>query len=142
MYYIGDVKIRVRYAETDRMGYVYYGNYPTYYEVARTEVLRQMGLTYKQLEDDGYLLPIAKMTVEYIKPALYDDLLTIKVFVDYTKVRLEFVYEVYNQKNELINKGYTLLIFTSAKTRRPTFAPQYFLDLMEQYKQKVPKVEK
>ena len=131
MKYLGEVKIRVRYAETDRMGYVYYGNYPTYYEVARTEVLRRMGLTYKQLEDDGYLLPIAKMNIDYYKPAYYDDLLTIKVYLKFSKVKLEFEYHVFNPDGELINKGYTLLIVTSARTRKPTFAPKYFLDLLE-----------
>ncbi len=129
--YFGQVRIRVRYAETDRMGYVYNGVYPTYYEVARTEVLRNQGFTYKQLEDDGYLLPLAKLSSEFYKPAFYDELLTVKVFIKYTKVKIEFIYEFYNEQDEFIHKGYTLLVFTNAQTRKPTFAPKYFLDLLE-----------
>jgi acyl-CoA thioester hydrolase len=71
-------QIRVRYAETDRMGYVYYGNYAQYFEVARVEMLRGLGISYKTLEDSGIMLPVLDFTIKYIKPAFYDDLLTIK----------------------------------------------------------------
>ncbi len=127
-----EVKIRVRYAETDKMGYVYYGNYAAYYEVARTEFLRSLGITYKQLEDDGYLLPIARLEIDYLKPAFYDDLLTVRVFMkEPHPIKLNFFYEVYNQHGELLNKGYTLLIFISQKTRKPTRAPEYYVKAIE-----------
>ena len=129
-----ETQIRVTYKDTDRMGYSYYGNYPTYYEIGRTEFLRELDLTYKQLEDDGFLLPIVKMNIQYLKPARYDDLLTIKTY--YKKlhsVKVEFEYEIFNSKQELINKGYTLLAFVNVETRKPTQAPQYYLDVMNKY---------
>ncbi len=128
-----EAKIRVRYAETDRMGYVYYGNYATYYEVARGELVRKIGVTYVQLEDDGYFLPIAELRVKYIKPALYDELLTVRVTLkNFESAKLEFEYQVFNQKGELINTGYTLQVFINGKTRRPTRPPKYFVKAIEQ----------
>ena len=76
--YSSTTKIRVRYGETDAMGYVYYGNYPLYYEVGRTEMIRDLGLTYKKIEEDGILLPVTSLNIKYYKPALYDELLTVK----------------------------------------------------------------
>lgn len=129
-----DTKIRVRYSETDKMGYSYYGNYPTYYEVGRTEFLREMGLSYKQLEDDGYMMPIVSMSVKYIKPANYDDLLTIRTFYKkFHSIKVEFDYEIYNQRDELINTGNTLLVFVKETTRKPTQAPDYYLELLKKY---------
>ncbi|MEA3451564.1 MAG: thioesterase family protein [Bacteroidota bacterium] len=127
-----ETQIRVRYAETDKMGYSYYGNYPTYYEVGRTEFLREMGLTYKSLEDDGYLLPIVSMSVKYIKPAVYDDLLTVRTY--YKKihsVKVDFDYEIFNQNNILINTGTTLLAFVDINTRKPTQAPDIYLETLK-----------
>ena len=77
--YSTENKIRVRYAETDRMGYVYYGNYAQYFEVARVEMLRNLGISYKSLEDSGVILPVIDFTIKYIKPAFYDDFLTVKI---------------------------------------------------------------
>jgi len=127
-----ETQLRVRYAETDKMGYSYYGNYPTYYEVGRTEFLREIGLTYKSLEDDGYLLPIVSMSVKYLKPAVYDDLLTIRTY--YKKIhsiKVEFDYEIYNQDNKLINTGTTLLAFVDINTRKPTQAPDIYLETLK-----------
>lgn len=127
-------KLRVRYGETDRMGYSYYGNYLLYYEVGRTEMLREHGLTYKQMEDSGILLPVANVNIEYIKPALYDELLTIKTtLAKMPLVKLEFLYEIFNEQAELLNRGTTLLVFTSKKTRKPTRAPKYFLERVSPY---------
>ncbi len=131
-----ETKIRVRYAEVDRMGYVYYGNYATYYEVARRAIMDKLNMSYAKLEEDGYFLPIAKMEVKYIKPALYDQVLTVKIrLVRYSNVRLEFEYEVFNEKGELINQAYTLQVFIDGKTRRPTNAPEYFMQLLDKYSQ-------
>jgi acyl-CoA thioester hydrolase len=126
-----DVQIRVRYGETDRMGYAYYGYYPLYYEVGRTELLRQYGLTYKELEDDGILLPVADMHIEYIAPAYYDELLTVRTIIkEKPGVKIIFNYEVYNAKEELINKSVTTLVFVKAVDRRPCRPPKSFNDIM------------
>ena len=132
--YISETKLRVRYGETDQMGYVYYGNYPLYYEVARTEMIRKLGWPYKKIEESGVMLPVLTLNVKYIKPALYDDELTIKTIVrKLPSARIEFEYEVYNEKNELINKGDTSLVFVDMKTMKPTSAPQGFLDDIKKY---------
>lgn len=129
-----DVQLRVRYAETDKMGYVYYGNYLTYYEVARTQFLREFGFTYKDFEDSGYMLPVASVDIKYNKPATYDDLLTIRIFHKYyNPIKLDFYYEVYNEKNELINTGNSLLIFVDAETRRPKPGPNAYIEKLKSY---------
>ncbi len=132
--YISETKLRVRYGETDQMGYVYYGNYPLYYEVARTEMIRKLGWPYKKIEENGVMLPVLSLNVKYIKPAFYDDELTIKTIVrKLPSARIEFEYEVYNENNELINKGDTSLVFVDMKTMKPTGAPQGFLDDIRKY---------
>src|SRR5258706_4877260 len=101
--FVTEVKIRVRYGETDRMGYVYYGNYAQYFEVARVEALRSLGFSYRTLEDEGIILPVLNYSVKYIRPAFYDDELTIKVVIkEMPMARIRFDYEVYNEKKELI----------------------------------------
>ncbi|HYX09881.1 MAG TPA: thioesterase family protein [Bacteroidales bacterium] len=126
--------IRVRYGEVDRMGYVYYGNYPLYYESARTEMLRKFGLSYLQMEDDGIILPVMDMHIEYLAPALYDDLLTIKTkLIKYPAVRLIFNYEIYNETRELLNKASTTLVFADATTKKPRKAPYYFLNRVKEF---------
>lgn len=132
-----ETKIRVRYGETDQMGYVYYGNYPLYYEVARTDMIRKLGWPYKKIEESGIMLPVLSLNVKYIKPAYYDDELTIKTFVrKLPGVRIEFEYEVYNDNNELINKGDTTLVFVDMKTNKPTNAPADFIDEIKKYFEK------
>src|SRR5210317_1101777 len=111
-----EIKVRVRYAETDKMGYVYYGNYATYYEVARVETLRNLGFSYKLLEEDGIIMPVTENKSKFIRPAKYDDLLTIKVIVDeLPRKRITFKYEIYNEKEKLINLGETMLAFVNMK---------------------------
>ncbi len=132
--FIHESKIRVRYGETDKMGYAYYGIYPQYYEVGRTELIRNFGVSYKSLEDEGIMLPVLNLEIKYLKPAFYDDLLTIKTkLVKMPAVRIEFEYEVYNQHNELLNIGYTTLVFIDAISRKPRKAPQDFLEKLEIY---------
>ena len=127
-----DVQLRVRYGETDRMGYAYYGFYPLYYEVGRTELLRQYGLTYKELEDSGILLPVADMHVDYYSPAQYDELLTVRTIIkEKPGVKIVFTYEIYNSKNELINKATTTLVFVKANNRKPCRPPKSFNDIMD-----------
>lgn len=119
-----EIQIRVRYSETDRMGYVYYGNYAAYLEVARVEALRSLGITYRELEDDGVLLPVADYQIRYLKPAYYDELLTIKTNVPGASgVRLLFNYEILNAKNELIAVASTTLVFVNAASGKPCSPP-------------------
>ena len=117
------------------MGYVYYGNYPAYYEVGRAEAMRELGMTYRQMEEKGVMMPIASMHLKYIRPAYYDDLLTIRTMVkEFPSARMHFIYEVYNEKNKLINQGETILAFVDIKSGRPCPAPDWFLNaLMEKW---------
>ena len=132
--FISETTVRVRYAETDKMGYVYYGNYAQYFEVGRVEALRSLGSSYKEMEDDGVMLPVYSFTVKYLKPAVYDDLLVVKTIIkEMPKVRITFDYEIYNQKNELINMVSTSLVFINVATNKPCTAPASFLDKIKKY---------
>lgn len=119
-----EIQVRVRYAETDQMGYVYYGNYATYFEVARVELLRSVGFTYKKLEEEGIMLPVFEFSIKYFKPAFYDDLLTIKTTLEYNDgARIRFHYEIFNESGSLLNKAETTLVFIDRRTNRPTIMP-------------------
>ena len=132
--FVNTNKIRVRYGETDQMGYMYYGNYAEFYEVARVEMLRSLGLTYKGMEEFGVMMPVLELHCKYIKPALYDEEITIKVTIEKMPgVRIHFKYELFNENKELINTGETLLVFVNMQTKRPCMAPAYFLDKMKPY---------
>lgn len=129
-----ETKIRIRYAETDKMGYVYYGNYASFYEVARNEMLRSTGITYKDLEDMGVMMPVTDLICKYHHPARYDDLITIKVYIkERPMVRIQFEYEIYNQNGVLLNTGYTQLVFVDMEKNRPCRAPQIFQEKMEPF---------
>ncbi len=121
--------IRVRYGETDQMGVVYHGNYATYFEVARTEWLRNLGVTYKDLENNGIMLPVISLSFNFVKSAKYDDLLTISVFFKKNPlVKIEFDYEIYNQNKEKISTGNSVLAFIDMKTNKPIKCPDYILN--------------
>lgn len=124
-----ETQIRVRYGETDQMAYVYYGNYAQYFEVARVEWLRSFGISYKKLEEQGIMLPVLKLEVNYHKPGKYDDLLTIKTTVKKKpSVRIEFHFEIYNEQKELLTTGFTSLVFIDMKRNRPTKGPESILN--------------
>jgi len=124
-----NIQIRVRYGETDQMGYVYYGNYAQYFEMGRVEWLRNLGTSYKRMEDSGIMLPVLNLNIDYKKPAKYDDLLTLKTtLLKKPSVRIEFGFEIYNENQELLTKGYTSLVFIDMKKNRPTKAPDYILE--------------
>ncbi len=130
--FINEAFLRVIYADTDQMGYVYYGNYAKYYEYARTELLRALGITYKTLEQDGYMLTVYENFSKYLQPALYDDFLRIRVIMrDLPNVKWTVEYEIYNEANVLLNTGYTNLIFISKATRRPCRVPNDILEKMQ-----------
>ena len=129
-----EIQLRVRYSETDQMGYVYYGNYAAYFEVARVEALRSLGITYKELEEEGIMLPVLDFTIKYSKPAFYDDLLTIKVKIPVIPTaRIIFEYETINQSGEIINKAVTTLVFINKHSGKPCAAPQDVLARMNKY---------
>lgn len=132
--FVFETKIRVRYADTDQMGYMYYGNYAAFYEVARTEMLRSLGMTYKSMEQDGVMMPVMEMKSKYIKPALYDEEIKIKVIIDRKPgVRIIFKYELFNQLDELINLAETTLVFVDMQKNKPCLPPQNFRDKIETY---------
>lgn len=123
-----DTKIRVRYGETDKMGVVYHGSYVDYYEVARTELMRSIGIAYAKLEEDGYLLPVLNLNITYKKTAYYDEILTIKTKIkEIPSFKIRFDYETINEKNELINTGEAILIFTKKETMRPCKPPEFLI---------------
>lgn len=135
--FIHESKVRVRYAETDQMAYVYYGNYATYYEVARVEAFRFLGFPYKSLEDNGMMMPVFEMKTRYIQPAKYDDLLTLKVSIkSLPSARIIFDYEIYNEKEVLLNIGQTTLVFVDMKTQKLKRCPSGLLDLLKVYFEK------
>ena len=122
--YRSETTIRVRYGETDQMGYVYYGIYAMYYEVGRVESLRKLGLTYRELEDLGVIMPVLENRSKYIAPALYDDLLTVVTTIpEKPGVKIRFHYEIFNEAGKLINEGETLLVFINRKTNKPCRPP-------------------
>jgi acyl-CoA thioester hydrolase len=120
-----EVKIRVRYAETDQMGYVYYGNFAAYYEVARTEVFRELGIHYKEMEEGGVGMPVLDFRVRYYRPARYDDLLTIRLLLKNKPEgsRIKFEFETYNEGGDLLNVGETTMVFVQMKNGKPTAIP-------------------
>lgn len=127
-------QIRVRYAETDQMGVVYYGIYPQYFEVGRVEAMRQLGTTYRQMEIEGTMLPVGKLEIKYIRGAKYDDLLTIRsVIKDKPDVRLIFYHEIFNEEGQLLTTGRVELVFVDSVTMRPKKAPDSFIELMRPF---------
>lgn len=126
-----DYTLRTRYAETDQMGVVYYGNYPQYLELGRVEWLRAIGLTYKEMEAEGIMMPVVSLQIQYKKPALYDELITIRAKLkDLPSTKIEFDYEILNEKGELLSTANTILVFVDAKTFRPVRCPEKVLDLI------------
>ena len=126
-----DYTLRTRYAETDQMGVVYYGNYPQYLELGRVEWLRAIGLTYKEMEAEGIMMPVVSLQIQYKKPALYDELIAIRTKLkDLPSTKIEFDYEILNEKGELLSTANTILVFVDAKTFRPIRCPEKVLDLI------------
>lgn len=133
--FVHETQVKVRYAETDQMGVAYHGNYAQYYEIARTECFEACsGMTYAAMEADGVMLPILELQSKYIKPALYNQILTIKCLVtELPTVRLKVEYEIYNEDKELINVGKTTLVFVDKHSRKPCAPPENFMKNVRQY---------
>ncbi|RZK55190.1 MAG: acyl-CoA thioesterase [Pedobacter sp.] len=133
--FIYESKVKVRYVETDQMGVVHHSNYAQYYEVARTECFEACsGMTYETMEKEGVMLPILDLQCKFIKPALYNQTLTIKSIVkQLPTVRLVVDYEIYNEAEQLINTGQTTLVFVDKNTRRPCQPPKNFMENVRKY---------
>jgi acyl-CoA thioester hydrolase len=132
--YTSETQVRVRYGETDQMGYAYYGVYAMYYEIARVESLRQLGLSYKELEAMGVMLPVLENKSTFLTAALYDDLLKIVTTIhEKPGVRIKFEYEIFNEDNKLIHQGETLLVFVDKKSGKPCRPPEVFQKLLEPF---------
>lgn len=128
-----EFNVRVRYAETDQMGVVYHGNYAQYFEMGRVEWLRNLGISYKWMEENGVMLPVVSLQMDYKKPARYDDLLRVKTILkSQTSVKIEFDYEIYNEQNDLLTTGYSMLVFVDMKTGRPIVPPSYVTEKISQ----------
>ena len=122
--------VRVRYGETDQMGYVYYGNYASYFEIGRVELLRSIGVSYKQLEDSGIMLPVSDMEIRYKKPAFYDDELTVNTSILETRgPRIVFIYKI-TKNDQIIIEGKTTLVFVSKENMRPIKPPKYIEEIL------------
>ncbi len=136
--YISEHKIRVRYAETDKMGYVYYGNYAAYFEVGRVEALRALGLSYRLMEEQGVMLPVLSYSIKYFKPAFFDDVLTIRTTVNEipSGTRIYFHYETLNEQNICLNKAETTHVFVKTSNGRPCPVPDNVIEVISPFFQK------
>lgn len=123
--YSSTTTVRVRYGETDQMGYLYYGFYALYYEVGRAEAIRELGFTYKELEEMGVVMPVAAMEAKYIRPAFYDDLITIKTTLKELpkSSEIEFYAELFNEAGKLLNTSKVTLVFFDPKERKKVMMP-------------------
>lgn len=126
------IDLRVRYYETDMMGIVHHSNHLRYYELARAEMMRELGATYKALEDEGIMMPVIDVSTKYHAPAYYDDVLSIKTtLTSVPVVKMIFEYKITNQKGELLNTGTVSLAYMHSDTRKACRAPKWFLDKVE-----------
>lgn len=129
-----EVQLRVRYAETDRMGYVYYGRYAEYFEIARVESLRSLGISYRELEDSGILLPVIDYSVRFFKPVFYDEWIVVKTVIpELPAARITFQYETCNKDDVLLNSASTSLAFISKATQRPCRAPDLLIKKLKPF---------
>jgi acyl-CoA thioester hydrolase len=126
--YESTTQVNVRYGETDQMGQVYYGNYSLYYETGRADAIKQLGYSYKQMEADGIMMPVAELHIRYILPARYDDMLTIKTIINELPSR-----KMTFQQQQLINSGYTILLFINKQYNRVSSPPQKLLELIKPF---------
>ncbi len=132
--YVARSKLRVRYAETDQMSVVYYGIYPQYFEVGRVEALRQLQMSYRQMEEEGIMLPVLNLRINYHRPALYDDELTVVTMIkELPGTRIQFDHEIRNAGDQLLTTGFVELVFVDKHTRRPRKAPEDLLERLRPF---------
>jgi acyl-CoA thioester hydrolase len=133
--YTHTTQLRVRYGETDQMGYLYYGNYAQYYEVGRVEMLRSLGLTYKEMESRyGIMMPVMSLQMRFVRPALYDELLTITTTLRHLPTQtITFYVDIFNEKKKLVNGGSVKLCFVEMATGKTVPPPQYLTDVLKPF---------
>ena len=133
--FVDETQIRVRYAETDQMNVVYYGNYAQYLEVARAELIRSLGFTYKDMESMGVIMPVVELHMKFVQPARYDDLLIIRTILHQMPAdhRIEFHHEIYNENHRLVAKGRVILFFMDMKTMAKSRMPRELEMRLEKY---------
>ena len=130
-------KIRIRYDEVDKMGYVYHGNYAKYYHISRTELLRKIGISDRELETHDILLPVIELNIKYLKPVFYDDIITIRTSLhNIPTSRMIFHHEVRSNTNEIINRATSTVAFVDINTRKPMKAPQFIVNKIKSYIEK------
>ena len=131
---LDEIEIRIRYGETDQMGFVYHGNYAQYLEMGRLALLRKLGVSYKKMEEEGVMLPVISLSLNFKKSAYYDDVIKVKTQLKkMPSVRIEFDYEITNQKGEILTTANTVLVFVNMKTGKPMKCPDYLLDKLQKY---------
>ena len=132
---ITQTEIRVRYADTDQMQFVYNSKYFEYFEVGRTEMLREIGLPYRLIEKEGYHLPVLEAHIKFHKPAYYDEVLLIKsILKEYPSIKIHIDYEVYRKEtNELIAEGFTLHAFVKKDSKKVTRSPEFFINSVKKF---------
>lgn len=133
--FVTETQLRIHYALTDQMGVVYYGHYAQFYEIGRTEAIRQIGFTYKEIEAMGIIMPVVDMHSRFLRPARYDDLITIKTLVKEMPAHHKIIFhsEIYNQKDELLNTGETTLFFIDAGTMKRCEMPELLKQKLSGY---------
>ncbi len=128
------LKFRIRYSETDQMGYVYHGNYAQYFEMGRTEWLRDLGISYKEMEKNGIMLPVINLNMNYLQPAKYDDFLTLKTtLIKLPTAKIEFYYELFRE-NEILTTATATLVFVDTQKNKPIRAPKHLLEKLTNIK--------
>ncbi len=132
--FISQIQYRVRYGDTDQMGYVYYGRYAYFYEIARVEALRGIGISYKDMEEQGIMMPVWENHSYFLLPAQFDDLLTIKVMIkELPASKIVFHYEIYNEVEQELHRGESVLVFMNKESRKICRPPKYLLDKLMPY---------
>ena len=128
-------EIRIRYADTDQMQFVYNGKYLEYFEVGRTELLRSTGLSYKVVEKEGYQLPLVEAYLNYVSAAYYDDILVVEAFLkEIPKLKMRIDYKIFRKENnQLVTEGYTEHVFINKETKKPVRPPKFFVDAVKKY---------
>jgi acyl-CoA thioester hydrolase len=129
-----EISIRIQYSHTDKMGFCYHGNYPSFYEMGRTELMRNMGMSYRELEEKGFLMPVISLNIKYLHSAYYDDEIKVKTTLkEMPGARITFYYEIFNKQNELINTAEAVLAFLNSETMSPCRPPLFFMDILRKH---------
>ncbi len=128
---VKDFPMRVWYVDTDQMGIVHHSNYARYYEAARSDLMRSFGVSYAEMESRGIIMPVLEVHSKYLESAHFDEMITVRVILrEIPRARISFDFEIYNEEQHLLNTGNVILGFLHSESRRPTRAPEWFVDLI------------